>query len=122
LKSKKVTFNIFHGQHNHQIWISLNHYGQFCRLEDQIPSPPTSLNQLEDVLQEEWYKIPLKTVQNLYKIISRRTAAVLKAKGVEHHINIEMCTASVAFPLFCPTLYFQYWMIKNRWVYTSIPP
>jgi hypothetical protein len=43
--------------------------------------PPTSLKQLEDVLQEEWYKIPLETVQNLHESISRRTAAVLKAKG-----------------------------------------
>jgi hypothetical protein len=43
--------------------------------------PPTSLTQLEDILQEEWYKIPLKTVQNLYESIPRRTVAVLKAKG-----------------------------------------
>jgi hypothetical protein len=43
--------------------------------------PPTSLKQLEDVLQEEWYKIPLETVQNLYESIARRTAAVLKSKG-----------------------------------------
>jgi hypothetical protein len=42
--------------------------------------PPTSLKQLEDVLQKEWYKIPLETVQNLYESIPRRTAAVLKAK------------------------------------------
>jgi hypothetical protein len=42
--------------------------------------PPTSLKQLEDGLQEEWYKIPLETVQNLYESIPRRTAAVLKAK------------------------------------------
>jgi hypothetical protein len=35
---------------------------------------------LEDVLQEEWYKISLETVQNLYESIPR-TAAVLKAEG-----------------------------------------
>jgi hypothetical protein len=39
--------------------------------------PPTSLKQLEDVLQEEWYKIPLGTVQNLYEVIPRRAAAAL---------------------------------------------
>jgi hypothetical protein len=33
-------------------------------LRNRIPSP-TSLKQLEDVLQEEWYKIPLETVQNM---------------------------------------------------------
>jgi hypothetical protein len=43
--------------------------------------PPTSLKKLEDVLQEELYKIQLGTVQNLYEFIPRRTAALLKAKG-----------------------------------------
>jgi hypothetical protein len=43
--------------------------------------PPTSLKQLGDVLQEEWYKLPLETAENLHESISRRTAAVLKAKG-----------------------------------------
>jgi hypothetical protein len=42
--------------------------------------PPTSLKQLEDVPQEEWYKIPLETVQNLYQCIPK-TAAVLMEKG-----------------------------------------
>jgi hypothetical protein len=41
----------------------------------------TSLRQLEDVLQEEWHKILLETVQNLYESIPRTTAAVLKTKG-----------------------------------------
>jgi hypothetical protein len=45
--------------------------------EEQFPS----VKQLEDVLQEEWYKIPLETVQNLYKSIPKMTAAVLNAKG-----------------------------------------
>jgi hypothetical protein len=43
--------------------------------------PPTYLKQLDSVLQEEWYKIPLETVQNLYEPIPERIAAVLKAKG-----------------------------------------
>jgi hypothetical protein len=43
--------------------------------------PPTSPKQREDVLQEEWYKIPLQTVQNLYELISGRIAAVLKAES-----------------------------------------
>jgi hypothetical protein len=44
--------------------------------------PPTSLKQLEDVLHDECYKIPLQTVQNLYESIPGGTAAVVKAKGV----------------------------------------
>jgi hypothetical protein len=43
--------------------------------------PPTSLKQLEDVLQEESYNILLETVQKLYESIPRRIVAVLKAKG-----------------------------------------
>jgi hypothetical protein len=42
--------------------------------------PLPSLKQPEDVFQEEWYRISLETVQNLYEYIPR-TAAVLKAKG-----------------------------------------
>jgi hypothetical protein len=42
--------------------------------------PQTSLKQLEDVLLEEWYKILLETVQNLYESIPRRIVAVLKVK------------------------------------------
>jgi hypothetical protein len=43
--------------------------------------PPTSLKQFEDVLLEDWYKIPLETFQNLYESIPKRIAAVLEAKG-----------------------------------------
>jgi hypothetical protein len=49
------------------------------RMRNIFPSP-TSLKQLEDFLQEEWYKILLETVQNFYVSIPRRTAAVLEAK------------------------------------------
>jgi hypothetical protein len=41
---------------------------------------PTSLGLLADVLQEEWYTIPLEAVQNVYESIQRKTIAVLKAK------------------------------------------
>jgi hypothetical protein len=50
------------------------------KVRERFPSL-ISLKQLEDVLQEEWYKIPLETVQNLYKSIPGKTAAVLKTKG-----------------------------------------
>jgi hypothetical protein len=50
------------------------------RVRNRFP-PPTSLKQSQDVLQEEWYKIPLETVQNWYKSTSRRATAVLEAKG-----------------------------------------
>jgi hypothetical protein len=48
------------------------------RVRNRFP-PPTSLKQLEDVLQEEWYKIPLETVQNSYELIPGRAVVVLKA-------------------------------------------
>jgi hypothetical protein len=50
------------------------------RVRNRFPAP-TSLKQPEDVLQGEWYKIPIQTVQNLYESNPRRTAAVLKAKA-----------------------------------------
>jgi hypothetical protein len=65
--------------------------------------PATYLKQLEDVLQEEWYKITLETVQNLCESIPRRIAAVLKAEGGPIPYTKEMFTVSVVFPLFCPT-------------------
>jgi hypothetical protein len=43
--------------------------------------PPTCVKQLEDVLQEEWHKIPPETVQNLYESIPRWIAAVLNTKA-----------------------------------------
>jgi hypothetical protein len=49
-------------------------------VRNRFPSP-TSLKQLEDVIQEEWYKIPPETVHNLYNSIPRRTGTILKAKG-----------------------------------------
>jgi hypothetical protein len=66
LKSMKVNFNIFHGQLNHQVlniteplWSVLE-----TRVRNRFPSA-ISVKKLEDVLQEEWYKIPLETLQNL---------------------------------------------------------
>jgi hypothetical protein len=50
------------------------------RVRNRFP-PPTSLKQFEDVFKEQWYKILLETVQNLYKSFPRRTAALLEAKG-----------------------------------------
>ncbi|PNF41537.1 hypothetical protein B7P43_G12318 [Cryptotermes secundus] len=65
--------------------------------------PPTPLKHLEDVLQEEWYRILLETVKNLYESIPRRISPLLRQKVVQHHIDKEMCTISVVPPLFCPT-------------------
>jgi hypothetical protein len=50
----------------------------------------------------------LETVEN-FESIPRRIAAVLKAKDVQHHINKEMCTVSVVFPLFCSTPVYVSW-------------
>jgi hypothetical protein len=50
------------------------------RVRNRFP-PPKSLKQPEDVLQEERYKIPLETAENLYESTLRRNADVLQAKG-----------------------------------------
>jgi hypothetical protein len=49
------------------------------RVRNSFP-PPAFPKQLEHVLQEEWYEIPLETAQNVYESIPKRAAAVLKAK------------------------------------------
>jgi hypothetical protein len=49
-------------------------------VRNRIP-PPISLKQLGDVLQEEWYKIPLEAVRGLCEPTPRRIVAVLKVKG-----------------------------------------
>jgi hypothetical protein len=87
LRNVKVNFNIFTDQHNQPdlnivepLWSVLE-----TRARNRFPTP-TSLKQLENVLQEERYKFPLETLQNLYESIPRRTAAVVKAV-VRRHIN-----------------------------------
>jgi hypothetical protein len=72
------------------------------KVRNRLPSS-TSLKQLGDVLQEEWYKILLETVQNLYESIPNRTEAALKGKVIENHISKEKCTVFLVLPLFCPT-------------------
>lgn len=44
-------------------------------------SPPKSLKQLDDFLEEEWYRFPLDVIENMCKTIPRRAAAIMKAKG-----------------------------------------
>jgi hypothetical protein len=61
------------------------------RVRNRFP-PPTFLKHLEDVLQEEWYKIPLETVQNLYEPIPRMTAAVrIEGKRWSSTMLIKKC-------------------------------
>jgi transposase len=61
-KSMKVNFNIFlpakspHLNTIEPLWLLSEN-----RVRNTFP-PPTSLKQLEDVLQEEWHEIPLETV------------------------------------------------------------
>ncbi|MBJ5103534.1 hypothetical protein JGF61_23260 [Salmonella enterica subsp. enterica serovar Agona] len=53
-------------------------------LENRVRSrypPPASLKELEQFLLEEWYNIPLTTIQDLYMSIPRKIQAVLNAKG-----------------------------------------
>jgi transposase len=50
------------------------------RVRSHYP-PPSSLKELEHVLEEEWYNIPHTTIQELYTSIPRRIQAVLDAKG-----------------------------------------
>lgn len=50
------------------------------KVRDRYP-PPSSLSELATVLQEEWNKIPLASLHELYLSIPRRLQAVLTANG-----------------------------------------
>jgi hypothetical protein len=63
------------------------------RVRNRFP-PPTSLKQPEDVLKEEWDKIPLETIQNLYEVIPRRIAGV-EGKRWSNAILIKKCVYSI---------------------------
>jgi hypothetical protein len=68
-RAQSPHFNI-----NEPLWSVLE-----TRVRNTFPLP-TSVKNLEDVLQEERYSIPLETVKILYEPIPRSIAAVLKAK------------------------------------------
>jgi hypothetical protein len=76
------------GEHEHFLWPAqspdLNITEQLWSvLEPSVRNRfplPTSLKQLGHVLQEEWYNIPLQTVQNLCESIPSSIAAVLESK------------------------------------------
>jgi len=50
------------------------------RVRSRFPSL-SSMKQLEDVLYELWYSIPLDSIQNLNEPIPRSVPAVLQASG-----------------------------------------
>jgi hypothetical protein len=50
------------------------------RVRSRFPSP-SFLKQLEDVLHEDGYSIPLETIQNLGESIATRIQAVLQENG-----------------------------------------
>jgi hypothetical protein len=74
------------------------------RVRNRFP-PPTSLKQIENLLLEEWHKIPLETVQNVYESIPRLTAALLKTKFVQDHINKKCIRCLQCFHCFVQPLY-----------------
>ena len=42
---------------------------------------PSSLKELQDILTEEWLKIPLEAIHKLYEAIPWRIDAVIAARG-----------------------------------------
>ena len=70
-------------------------------LESRVRSRflPSSLKQLE----EEWYSIPLGSIQNLNESIPRRIQAVLQANGGPTPYYKEICIWHSCFHYFCPS-------------------
>ena len=70
--------------------------------EKQFP-PPSSLKQLEDVLHEQRYNIPLETCQNFYNSIQKGYKLYYKQMLAQLHINKEI------------------WIFHNWFLILSIP-
>ena len=66
---------------SHQKIVNLNE----IEVRSQYPLPST-LKELEMVVAEEWYKIPLETLQALYKSISHRIQSVIEARFINKFI------------------------------------
>jgi hypothetical protein len=82
------------------------HWDSLVNLETRLRNcfpPPTSLKQEEDILQEEWHKIRLQIVQNLYESNQRISVAVSKEGMVKHHNNKQIYIVLVLCPLLFPT-------------------
>jgi hypothetical protein len=53
--------------------------------------PATSVKQLEDVFQEEWYKIPLETVRKLVRVHSKKDCGSIESRRWSNTILIKKC-------------------------------
>jgi hypothetical protein len=72
------------------------------RMRNRFP-PPSSLKQVEDI-QEKWYKFSYGLFKTCTSPFQEGLRQYWRQWLVQHHINKEICTVSVMFPLFCPTL------------------
>ena len=71
LRSIKMHCSIFPGQHNHQTYIINPLWSVLdSRVRSRFP-PSSSFQQLQGVLHEELYSIPLWTIHNLHECVPR---------------------------------------------------
>jgi hypothetical protein len=84
LKSMKVNFNILPGQRDQQM-----HCDKFWRLQREADS---RLRQSEQVIREEF---SCKLVKTCTSPFQKGLRLYRRQKVTQHHINKEMCTASV---------------------------
>jgi hypothetical protein len=96
-KSIQVKFNIFPGQHNHQIWISLNHSGRYLRLG---LGKDSKVQHLQSNLI-----FKMNGINFLYRLLKTCTNPFQEGlqphwrqKVDHHHINKEMCTVHEVVP------------------------
>ena len=70
------------------------------QVRHRIPLP-LSLNELEGILTEEWFKISLETIHMLYESILWRIDAVITTRGGQTPYQIIFCSFFKVFPLIC---------------------
>jgi hypothetical protein len=103
LKSMKVSF-IFPGQHNRQISILLNNSGLFWWLEwGRDPHLQHPRSNLKMFFEKNGVKFHYRLFETCMSPFQEGLQLYWRRQVVEHHINKEMCTVFVVFPLFCPT-------------------
>jgi hypothetical protein len=90
LKSMKVNFNIFRGQHNHHILTSFNNSGEFQRLEWGTDSHLQHLqSELKIFFKMNGIKFCWRRFKTCMSPFQERLWQYWRQKVVQRHINTE---------------------------------
>jgi len=75
------------------------------KVSDRFP-PPSSLKQLEDVLREELYSIPLQTIQNLWVYSKKETSCITRKWWPNKCVSLTVVSIILSSPVQAVTIKF----------------